>query len=196
MTDDRSSLRSERIAAIRARLAKLPRGPWYIEHARPGREDEARVYDVACWGVCKPTPNDPAYRRPIAEFVVNAPSDLEWLLAELDRLARDRAVCEVCWTNSWDPTPNADECAWVHPHEGEHMVCGYCRLYEAYRRRTAQARPPDLRQQIMSLQIPPTANWAPVDWCNGYAAGYRDARAAAADAIEAVLAAVENGTER
>jgi hypothetical protein len=74
------------LQAIEARLRDLPRGPWYIENARPGRDDEARVYDGNHYGVCKPTPNNQHYRRPIAEFVVAARSDIPALVAEVRRL--------------------------------------------------------------------------------------------------------------
>jgi hypothetical protein len=45
---------------------------------------------------------------------------------------RKDKVCDVCWTSSWQPceenTPNAvkDGNGW--------MVCGYCKLEEAYRK--------------------------------------------------------------
>jgi hypothetical protein len=43
--------------------------PWYVEDLRPGREDEARVYDARHFGVFKPTCNNPAARRPLAEWL-------------------------------------------------------------------------------------------------------------------------------
>jgi hypothetical protein len=74
MTDPVTSLDARALVSeIQQRLENLPEQPWSIEEIRPGHEDEARVYDAGHWGVCKPTPNKPQYRRPIAEFVVAAP---------------------------------------------------------------------------------------------------------------------------
>lgn len=41
-------------------------------------------------------------------------------------------ACEVCWTNSWEPVEAEKECDASHPHEGEHVRCGYCWLHQAY----------------------------------------------------------------
>jgi hypothetical protein len=76
----------DELKTIEARLNELPSGPWYVERVRPGRDDEARVYDRGSWGVCKPTPNQPLYRRPIAEFVAAARDDVPALIAEVRRL--------------------------------------------------------------------------------------------------------------
>jgi hypothetical protein len=76
----------EDLKVIEARLNELPRGPWYVEQVRPGHDDEARVYDRGSWGVCKPTPTQPLSRRPIAEFVASARTDVPALVAEVRRL--------------------------------------------------------------------------------------------------------------
>lgn len=36
-------------------------------------------------------------------------------------------TCDVCFTSSFEPTPDEAECALVHPHDGVHERCGYCR---------------------------------------------------------------------
>jgi hypothetical protein len=67
----------------KALLDALPdRGDgWYVEDARPGHDDEARVYGGGHWGVCKPTTPRPDMRRPIAEFIAAAPRLIRELLA-------------------------------------------------------------------------------------------------------------------
>jgi hypothetical protein len=69
---DARALVSEIQQQVKA-LRHLPERPWYVEHARPGHEDEARIYDAGSMGVCKPTTNNPYMRRPLAEFLVAAP---------------------------------------------------------------------------------------------------------------------------
>lgn len=53
-----------------------------------------------------------------------------------------KGSCEVCWTASWEPCAESD-CQFVHPHEGEHRVCAYCKLKEAHQRLLC----PDLTQE-------------------------------------------------
>jgi hypothetical protein len=102
----------EDLKAIEARLRDLPRGPWYVEQARPGHDDEARVYDRGSWGVCKPTPNQPLYRRPIAEFVAHAPEDVLALIAEVRRL-RAKPRAQACADHGCQVLPEHKHAAMV-----------------------------------------------------------------------------------
>lgn len=43
------------------------------------------------------------------------------------------ATCDVCFTTSWVPIRDQEECALIHPHDGEHVRCDYCWLVEKYR---------------------------------------------------------------
>lgn len=84
------SASERRLQEIRDRLKRLPDAPWSVEAVRPSHEDEARVYDRHHYGVCKPTPNNPGYRRPIAEFIAHAREDVPYLLDLLDSLSQQR----------------------------------------------------------------------------------------------------------
>lgn len=43
-------------------------------------------------------------------------------------------TCEVCWTNSWEPTLNEEECLAEHPHpEMDCIRCGQCSLFTTYK---------------------------------------------------------------
>lgn len=41
-------------------------------------------------------------------------------------------VCEGCFYSAWIPVETEQECAFVHPHAGEHVRCDYCWLKEQY----------------------------------------------------------------
>jgi len=38
------------------------------------------------------------------------------------------SVCEGCFYSAWVPVETEQECAFVHPHQGEHVRCDYCWL--------------------------------------------------------------------
>jgi len=78
---------------IEAHLAKIAllHEPFYVETARPGREDEARIYDRTGNGVAKPTCERPDARRPLAEFIVGAPALLRRCLAALEEQGKEIA---------------------------------------------------------------------------------------------------------
>lgn len=78
------------MAEEKALLDGLPPMPWYVEEIRPGHDDLARVYDGRHFGVAKPTPDDPVYRRPIAEFIVRAAETIQTIKAQL--AAKDEEI--------------------------------------------------------------------------------------------------------
>jgi hypothetical protein len=102
------------VSEIQQRLENLPEQPWSIEEIRPGHEDEARVYDAGHWGVCKPTPNKPQYRRPIAEFVVAAPRLLTAVLGLIEQQQEEiRKSTEIIRAS--DVVPCAEHGDLPHP---------------------------------------------------------------------------------
>jgi hypothetical protein len=101
------------LEAIEARAKVLPDG-WYVEDARPGREDEARVYDGRSFGVCKPTTDNPAARRQTAEFIAHARTDVPNLIAEVRRLKMlNQATAERLWDDGFYATVPG----WTPGHE-------------------------------------------------------------------------------
>lgn len=42
-------------------------------------------------------------------------------------------ACEVCWTSSWEEVEEVEQCTQAHPHEGDHVRCGYCYLQQVVR---------------------------------------------------------------
>lgn len=63
------------------------------------------------------------------------------LLPRLDAAlqAPDKLTCEVCFTSSFEPCPEA-ECGLAHPHPDlAHARCQYCRLVDAYVALTKEA---------------------------------------------------------
>lgn len=94
MTDQTARVDTTR-ETVEAKLASLPGDGvgWYVEEVRPGHDDEARVYGAGHWGIAKPTPNDPHYRRPIAEWIAESPALVRALLAE--RAEQDKALAAL-----------------------------------------------------------------------------------------------------
>ena len=43
-----------------------------------------------------------------------------------------RDCCEQCFYSAWVPVETEAECAYLHPHSGEHVRCDYCWLKAAY----------------------------------------------------------------
>lgn len=83
------------------------------------------------------------------------------------------AICEVCFTSSWVPTPEQAECEYVHPHEGVCAYCGYCRLEAGYHALAAEVEtlrevarvlqnttPEALRQLVTELFTQGRSAWA------------------------------------
>jgi hypothetical protein len=75
-------------------------------------------------------------------------------LAEIERLQQQLRTglgshpCEQCFNVAWDPIENESSCVLKHPHDGPHMACGHCALYEAFRieRDRAEAAERQLRE--------------------------------------------------
>ena len=65
--------------------------------------------------------------------------------------------CEVCWSISWVPIEDKDECVLVHPHDGEHIRCDHCWLHEEYmglRDSISEPTFEDPRVEYVEVQIP------------------------------------------
>ena len=53
------------------------------------------------------------------------------LAEEMKKLNDDPlGACEVCWTNSWEPCDEEENCAYAHPHLGDCVRCLCCWLTE------------------------------------------------------------------
>lgn len=92
--------RQARLAALRSNLAAATPGPWEFDSycrvlAPMAHLDDAEHYgNIVAWvpawhgdTACKPHDDN-------AELIANAPADLAWLLAEVERLEAERAFFE------------------------------------------------------------------------------------------------------
>src|SRR5215211_3006250 len=100
----------ERLAEVKARLAKLEGTPWQAV------EDGYEEWD---WSVTR-SPMDPRYPdfRPAiangqqqeAEFIANAPADIDWLVGEVERLRSLLGRLEWAGRKRSSPDRNCPAC--------------------------------------------------------------------------------------
>ena len=60
---------------------------------------------------------------------------LEAKCKELEASLKSTGCCVVCWTTSWEPVTNEEDCTIAeHPHPEEGCLrCGYCAQEKAYK---------------------------------------------------------------
>ena len=133
MNDDE---RQARLAAIRERLNAATPGPWEFDSycrvlAPPAHLDDAEHYgNIVAWvpawhgdTACKPHDDN-------AELIANAPADLAWLLAEVERLTRQRDAARA-WSARWKAVAKR---VWT----GVHHPLDMCE-FQARKREAAEA---------------------------------------------------------
>lgn len=128
--------RQARLAALRSNLAAATPGPWEFDSycrvlAPMAHLDDAEHYgNIVAWvpawhgdTACKPHDDN-------AELIANAPADLAWLLAEVERLTRQRDAARA-WSARWKAVAKR---VWT----GVHHPLDMCE-FQARKREAAEA---------------------------------------------------------
>lgn len=103
---------------IKARIARATPGPWRVKEADPRRihrgtvqvEEHGRVIETVAECYCGGYEGHGLHN---AELVANAPTDLDALVAEVERLRAQRALDNAALARAWDEGRDMERAATV-----------------------------------------------------------------------------------